>query len=124
MTIKPIVIPEAVLQPTPLEYHGISYQAKLYLPYIKKLPKNTFEVMSEYDQKQDKSCVVFSSLAVMSHNCHIFFTNEEGREIWQEHQGNRGGDIFKTSRELGQRFIQNSFPIYLDTPEWEIYLNK
>lgn len=80
--------------------------------------------MTEYDQKKDKSCVVFSNIAMLSYNCNLKFTDDEGREMWLEHQGERGGDIFKTSRELGQRFILNSFPIYLDTPEWEKYLEK
>ncbi len=114
----------AVLEPSALAYHGIKFQADLYLPYIPKLPKNPFQTIIEYDQKKDKSCVVFSAMAVMSYNCKLSFTDEEGREMWLEHQGERGGDIFKTSRELGQRFILNTFPIYLDTPEWEIYLDK
>lgn len=115
-------ISDAVVQTTP--YHGIRYQAELYRPYIHKLPKNPFNTIVEYDQKKDKSCVVFSDMAMITYNCNLGFTDEEWREMWLEHQGERWGDIFKTSRELGQRFILNSFPIYLDTPEWEIYLDK
>lgn len=124
MTFKIVSIPDSVVQPSTLAYHGIRYQAELYRPYIHELPKNPFNTIIEYDQKQDKSCVVFSDMAMMSHNCQLAFTNDEWREMWLEHQGERGGDIFKTSRELGQRFILNSFPIYLDTPEWEIFLEK
>ena len=124
MTYKIVSIPDAVVQPSTLAYHGIRYQAELYRPYIPKLPRNPFQKIVEYDQKKDKSCVVFSDMAMITHNCSLKFTNDEWREMWLEHQGERGGDIFKTSRELGQRFILNSFPIYLDTPEWEMYLDK
>jgi hypothetical protein len=110
------------------EYHWISYQAELYRPYISALPINPYysflKKPIEYDQKKDKSCVVFSDMAMISYNCNLEFSDEEWREMWQEHQGNRWGDIFKTSRELGQRFILNSFPIYLDTPECDMYLKK
>lgn len=104
-------------------YHGIQYQAALYEPYITELPKNPFKNIIEYDQKKDKSCVVFSDMAMISYNCNLTFTDEEWREMWLEHQWERGGDIFKTSRELGQRFILNSFPIYLNTHHWNIYLD-
>lgn len=124
MTFKPVNIPGAVVEPSALAYHGIRYQAELYRPYIAKLPKNPYQTIIEYDQKKDKSCVVFSDMAMISHNCNLPFTDEEGREMWLEHQGQQGGDIFKTSRELGQRFILNSFPIYLNTPEWEVLLDK
>jgi hypothetical protein len=124
MPFKIATIPDAVVQPSTLEYHGIRYQAELYRPYIHELPKNSSQTIIEYDQKKDKSCVVFSDMAMISHNCQLTFTDDEGREMWLEHQGERGGDIFKTSREIGQRFILNSFPIYLDVPEWEMYLDK
>ena len=124
MTFKIATIQDAVIQPSTLAYHGIRFQAEAMRPHISKLPKNPFQTIIEYDQKKDKSCVVFSDMAMISHNCNLPFTDEEWREMWLEHQGERGGDIFKTSRELGQRFILHSFPIYLDTPEWEIYLDK
>lgn len=124
MTFKIENISESVVQPNILEYHWIKYQAELYRPYIAKIPKNTFRTIIEYDQKKDKSCVIFAALANIWYNWNLPFNDDEGREIWLEHQWGLWGDIFKTSRELGQRFILNTFPIYLDTPEWEMYLDK
>ena len=114
----------AVIEPTPLEYHGIIYQAELFKSYIPKLPDNMFRTVYEYDQKQDGSCVIFSIGATIWYNTGLSFTNNELRELWQEHQGDRGGDVFKSGRELWQRFILNSFPIYIDTPQCRMALDK
>lgn len=117
-------IQDAVIQPSALAWHGITYQATLYKSYIPKLPDNMFQKVMEYDQHQDPSCVVFGMGALIGYNTGLTFTNGELRELWQEHQGYRGGDPFKTGRELGQRFILNSFPIYIDTPEFKIVTAK
>lgn len=58
-------------------YHGIQYQAALYEPYVIKLPKNPFQLVIEYDQKKDKSCVIFSDMAMMGYNCKLAFTDNE-----------------------------------------------
>lgn len=110
------------------EYHGVTYQAELYRPYMSVMPMNPYYLSVknpiEYDQKKDKSCVVFSAMAMISYNCNLEFEDTEWREIWQEIQWNRWGDIFLTSREMGQRFILNSFPIFINTHEGNIFLEK
>ena len=77
MTFKIAKIPDAIVQPSTLAYHGIRYQAEDMRPHIPELPKNPFQTIIEYDQKKDKSCVVFSDMAMISHNCNLSFTDEE-----------------------------------------------
>lgn len=77
MTLKIVSIPDAVVQPSTLAYHGIRFQAEDMRPHISKLPKNPFKTIIEYDQKKDKSCVVFSDMAMITYNCNLPFTDEE-----------------------------------------------
>lgn len=107
-TFTPVNIKGAV---SDVDQNSWFYQAELYREYLPLLPVNTVDFVHEYDQKKDKSCVVFSAGSMIARNTGLDFTNEELREMWQEYQGNEGGNIFKTTKQIGQRFMLEAFPI-------------
>jgi len=100
------------------------WQAVAYSEYIPLLPQNPFKIVHEYDQSKDKSCVVFSAGSMITYNTGLQFTNEELREMWQEYQGNEGGNIFKTTQQIGQRFMLEHFPVDAYGQYFEKVLDK
>jgi hypothetical protein len=118
---QPVNIPGAV---TDVTMNSWLWQAELYSEYLPLLPVNPFQVIKEYDQKKDKSCVVFSAGGMITGNTGLAFTDDELREIWQEYQGDQGGSIFKTTKQMGQRFMLECFPIDAWSKNLDIVLNK
>lgn len=83
MTFQPVNIKGGV---TDVTFNSWFFQAEMYKEYVPKMPKNQITKVIEYDQKKDKSCVVFSACAMISYNCGLEFTYDEMREMWQEYQ--------------------------------------
>lgn len=121
MTYQPVNIPGAVSDVT---MNSWFWQAELYREYLPLLPQNPFQVIKEYDQKKDKSCVVFSAGSMITGNTGLPFTDEELREMWQEYQGNQGGSIFKTTKQMAQRFMLDCFPVDAWSKDLDTVLNK
>lgn len=121
MTYQPVNIPWAV---TDVKMNTWIWQAELYKEYIPLLPENPWKIIKEYDQKKDPSCVIFSAGSMITANTWLEFTDDELREMWQEYQGNLGWSIFKTTKQMAQRFILECFPIDAWSKDFDDVLNK
>lgn len=100
--------PEAVQEPNLSTWLG---HAEVYAPYLDVMPENNMRCVMEYDQKKDPSCVVFSAAGMISYNTWLEFQYGEIREMWQEFQGNKGGQIYKTSTQIAHRLYLDRFPV-------------
>jgi hypothetical protein len=57
-------------------------------------------------------------------NTALEFKEDELREMWQEYQGNLGGSIFKTTKQMAQRFMLDCFPVDAWSEDFQTALNK
>lgn len=124
MTFQPVNIPGAVQEPPTFVINSWYYQAEQAKEFAALLPVNPIENTIEYDQKKDPSCVIFSAAGMLAHNAGLDFTYDELVEIWREYQGNSGGSIFKTTTQIGQRFMLEHFPVHTGSPEFEMILDR
>lgn len=120
----PVNIPNAVKEPSAIEFNSWFFQANLYKEYVPIIPHNSFKKILEYDQKKDPSCVIFSACGMITYNTGLEFTYDEMREMWEEYQGSLGGNPFKTTTQMGQRFALSHFPVDTSSKEFEDLLDK